>query len=801
MPDEQKPEINLEPSPPELPAAPLRRAKRKRSFKIDKQKIVDYILESHQKACDDRQERIDKRTERRAKLMGWLPEKDWPWVDCANFSVPIMQIANLKTRAALENAIKSVRPVMQSKALQRRNIAKQSAIDRTLDFQFFIENAGEKLIDELCGNFVEDEAVFGFVQWVKETQIIHDVRVLDGLDPTIDHIPQLLIALETIYSKHLSEAMKDEEGWIWEVVFQDDYEEQRIARVEFWETDDDKLEAHLAFKATTHDGPVIHVEDFEDIVFPVRSANLQSPSASNPRGAPWVDRVFITNRDTIRRRMDDKTYDVVTKEDWQDKIKGSKSDAGSGDQKDEVESEKDKQQGTRVTSADDREDLTGIMRFGRFDVNGDGLEEDVICWVLKDSKVLLKIALLTEIYPGIPIKRPFAHDAFIPISNRIYGISQSELLEQIQDMVQTLFDQHIDWGTITNTPMGFYRAASGLKPEQIAIEPGILHPLDNVTDVVFPTWPTKDSGFALNTIAVLQQFAQDIRGFSDMAVSGRVPTGKASALRTLGTTMSLLAQSDVRAEQVLRRLFSVLSGIYGMMHRLNRRFLPAEKEIRVIGMSAESEGAYITTGRDDVDADIDFEFKATLLNTNKQILSQSFEKSMAVLISPLAFQAGLITLDEIYNLVHDYEQSLDHDPDRYVKRPPNPMPGPKLLAEEVISMILRNEMPKGSPLETPQEHLQKLAAYMQSDEFGLMNQTQAVVLRDWMAMVQSVINQQMMMQQALASFQQQTGGQNGEGPGGVLSTLNQSIGTAENPPVNANELVDESVNMGNGGAQ
>lgn len=781
-----KPELSLVDAPP----TPERRPLRRRSFKIDKEQILGWICDTHQNELDARDDRKQRRIARREKLMGWLTPKDWPWEDASSVYLPIMQIANLKIRGVIENSLKSLRPMISAKARQRRNNTKEDSINRLLDYEFFLDNKGENLIDNFATCLVEDEAVFAIVNYVKDEQAYYDVRRLPPLDPAADLIVQILQTLPDLFPEMLSQRMTDEQGFEWEVVYSEN-QKTRKAKVSFYETEDN-LEAHIVKTVTAFDGPAVRILDFEDVVFPARVANLQPPSSQNSMGAPWVDIRFSVNLDTIRRRIKDRTYDQITPAEAKTDLEGGTSEAGTGNETDEEKAIRDLMEGTSIDFANKREDRPGIMRFGRLDVNGDGLDEDVIIWILEDPKILLKVSLLTEIYPGIPIRRPVASTAFLTIPNRVLGVSNSELLESLQDTCQDAMDQHINWGEITNTPMFFYRAASGVKPEPIYIEPGVGCPLDDPErDIQFPTWPTKDSTYAINVITILQQYIERIQMFSD-ASFGRVPTGKASAYRTMGTTMSLLAQGDARSEQVLRRAFAFFSDIYEMMHRLNRSFLSDQREIRLIGVAPEGEDGYITVDREELDADCDWEFKATLINTNKQTLSAALTETISMAITPMAFQMGLMDAQGAYKLLRDKTKALDLDPDQYWKRPPDPMPGPKLLAEEVLSTILANEIPIGGPLETPQEHLQKLVQFTQSDQFGFFNPAQVGILKQWIGKLQALINQQMMQQRALMDFQKQVGGP--EGPGGAPTTMQQP-GMGENPQVNSGEKIDESVGV------
>ena len=410
----------------------------------------------------------------------------------------------------------------------------------------------------------------------------------------------------------------------------------------------------------------------------------------------------------------------------------------------------------------------------------------------------MRARLLTEVYPGRPVRRPFAHESFIPIPNRVIGLSLDELLEPMQDGMMTMMNQHVDWGTITNIPWFAYRAASGFKPEPINLQPGEGIPLDDPSrDLAFPQFPSKDSGFALNTMAVLQQFTERIAMIND-ASYGRVPTGKASALRTVGTTMALLQQTDVRSEQVLRRLFHAIADIYQLFHSLNRRYLPDMKEFRSVGVARPGEEAYASATPEDIDADIDFEFKATLLNTNKQVLQQQLQSVMAIMVSPIALQLGLVTPEELYNLYSDFIKSADLDQERYMRRPPGVSAGPKLSAEDAMSMVIAGQTPFGLPKEPAMEHLQKMLMFMQDPRFKLLDMTQMQILQVYLEHVQQQViaelQQQMQMAQMAGGGGQQEGG-GGEGPGGVPTTFKAPGGVADNPPVNANETIDESVNM------
>lgn len=784
-------EVKLDSAPPEPTKT---RPKRKRRFSVDKDKFVAYVLACVSAEEDNWSNLIDRRKTRRAKLMGWA-QTAGPWDGSSDVNIPIMQIANLNVRGMLENALKAQRPMLESKATQKRNTTHQKAIDRILDNQFFVENKGESLIDDFCANFVEDEAAYLYTQWVKETDTYHDVRLLPGLDTEQPIEIQALMLLKELFPNLATEKMIDNDGWEWEVTTNEPGEAlPRVSSCKFWETDDGMLEAHIVSRMTTFNGPCVSVPDFEDIIYPARSANLQPPMASNPNGAPWVARFTVVSKDTIERRIKDHTYDQIKDESpEEERIDAGKSDINSGEQSEEPKEQKDLMAGIDIASATEHDPITQIVWYGRWDVNGDGLEEDIIAWILRDTKVLCKVTLLSEIYPGLPIRRPFSAASYIPTSNRVLGMSQSEFLESFQDAMKTALDQHLNWGEITNTPFFTYRAASGMKAEPIRIEPGMGYPLDDPQrDIAFPTWPTKDSTFAINTITMLQQYVERIEPLSNDTSLGRIPMGRSSALRNTGSLMAMLGQTNKRAEQILRRMFAALSDCFSMMHRLNRRFLPDHKEVRVIGKSEQSEDAYLTIKRENLDADVDFEFKGTLLNTDKAQLAAAMDQILALVISPVAFQAGMVTFDEMYTAFANKCRALDQDPDLYFKRPPAMWAGPKLMAEEVISTILAGEQPQGQPMEPPQIHLQKLMAFTQTNEFGFYGPPQVEMLKQWMAAIQQRLMQEQQMMMAMQQFQQQQPG--GEQTPGMQAQP-PDIGPGSNGATGPNQKLDETIGV------
>ncbi|MGH9876030.1 MAG: portal protein [Nitrososphaerales archaeon] len=761
-----------EPTVEELQQTRSRRLKP--SLKIDKEAVVAFVLDNLRNDLDDRSDWNSKRMERYAKLRGWLPEKDFPIGNySSNIWIPIMLITSMRLKASLENAVKSTRPLMQAKATQRRNVEREENISRLLDFQIFDEADGETQIDSFINNFVDDGTAIAFIRWVKKDETIRDVRILPGLPRDIpEDVPIRVIlgqAVDALFNEILAMApQQDSEypDWDYDVVYRDAHGHERHALVSFYETEDTKLEACITQRVTTYDGPAIEIEDLEDIVIPIRCANLQPPGPENPYGALYVNRICKTNVDAIIRLKLNGTYDLLDDEGLE-RIRHA-SNWPQGTDEDQPKEQKDLLLGVM----DNRRDKTTryiVESYARWDIDGDGLEEDVIFWVERETKLLLRARLLSDVYPGLPIRRPFAESRLFPIPNSFYGVGMPELEEPLQDLLKTLIDMNFDWGLITNVPFGFYRPASGIKREDMTLKPGTLYPVDRPQeDIVFPTW-NRDMSWVVNTFTMLRNLDDKLAMQSDLQF-GKVPTGQASALRTLGTTAALLQQGDMRSEQILRRLFHGIAQIFSIVHRLDRRYLPKHKEIRVLGASEQGEEPFADLTNDQIDADVDFDFRATMLNTNKQVVGQALNEIASLLVSPIALQAGLVTPENFYKLFRDMIKSKDFDPDRYLQRPPMAAAGPKLLAEEVISTILAGEIPVGQPMEPPADHFAKLQAFIQSDQVGLLNDSQMKLFASWMQNIMLLLQQMMQQQQLMAAVAQSEGGPESE-LGGVPTTF------------------------------
>jgi len=775
---------------------------RQRRARMDDEKreeIVHRVLKFAEDDIDARVDDRERRLQRYAKYRQWTEGKELPWENSSDIALSDMTEAALNLQDTLVNAILSSRPVVSANALKKENSDKETSIDRVLDSQFFVEQEGEKTVEELAELFLIDGVFTAYTPWIRENRHVTDIRIFEKIP--LDAVPS------AYFEKLLSQEFPgqnyylagDKDGWDYRM--EQENPELSDAKISFYtNSDTDEVEMIIKRMTEVYNGPRTIVKDYEDVLVPPRVANLQPPSPKNPGGAPHVILVDYPTVDEVESLKRDGFYDL-----FRDKVEEDKLGLRSrDDSRDEFKKQKDVMQGEqddKFPTDPKHRTMTRYICFDVYDLDGDGVAEDVIFWVLKEDKTLLKAVAMTELFPSDPPRRPLAETNFLPIKGRREGISILELMEGTHDFLKETLDQGMDGGTLATTPFFFYRAASSLKPEILRPWPGDGIPLsDPQRDINFPQIPF-DGSFALNAFGLGRQLQERLTLVGDLQ-AGRVPQGKSSALRTVGGINTILAQGEARPERVLRRFFMGFSEIYKQMHELNQHFFPDEKQIRVLGITDPGENPYPKIVRKkDLSGRFVWDFRASILNASKVAKQQGLDRMMTILINPLMIQLGIVGPEEIFRMVRDSAQFSGVHPDRYLKEPTPGAGKPRLTANEAISIIFDHMIPDGFPAEpSAEDHLKQLQGFMKDDRFGLLDHAQLELFRIWLTQIAQLSVQEQSQEEIAKlsdNFQKKLALTSGDERGnGTTPPVDQSP-----PPVNRNELFDETLpGAGGGGA-
>jgi hypothetical protein len=228
--------------------------------------------------------------------------------------------------------------------------------------------------------------------------------------------------------------------------------------------------------------------------------------------------------------------------------------------------------------------------------------------------------------------------------------------------------------------------------------------------------------------------------------------------------MALLAgQGEARPERILRRFFSIFVQVWAQSHELNKRFLPRNKQIRILG--SVNDAAYQEIeDRQAISGRFDFEFAANAINMSKQAMQQSLSEYGQAVFSPIALQSGIADPGGLYRFLADYGKALGVDPRRYINEPAPGVGQQPITADEAIAVILGGRMPVGAPAEPggAMGHLMALEQFANADELmGQLSAEQADLFASYFRNIMALAQQQAQQQAALAEAagQQQAGGQ------------------------------------------
>lgn len=794
---------------------------RSESVRFDQAEIFERVKAFYDQDVEDRHPDIEARLQRYAKYRMWTEGSGGPWPGSSDVSLSDMMEKSLRVQDTLHNAVMAQRPPVIAKAMHKGNQEKENTVAQLLDWQFFEEGRGETVVGELSEAFINDGVYTAFIPWVKEVKTLSKVLIVDGIPPDRYPADYFIEFLQAFFGQDTVVKALGNTEQPWDFTMEKAFGNEngdgvkKRAEAHFYTRGDRKLDLVIKETTTVFDGPLVRVLDYDDVLHPVRAANLQPPGPANPGGATHVILRDYPTKDEIRRLAKSKFYDKLSADDLA-KLDGLTRDGNGHEdreqqQKDDLAGKNEEPKHDKATSHDT---LTRLIVFDRYDIDGDGLDEDVMFWVIWELKAVVKAKVLQEMYPSLrPIHpRPFGEAALFPVRGRRCGISMLEMLEGLHDAAKTLFDQTIDANSMGIVPFGFYRPTSSMQSEVINLSPGELYPLqDPSRDVNMPQIGNPQAmGMALNLMTIVQQMGERVSVVGDLQL-GRVPAGKSAALRTTSNMNLLAGQGEARPERMLRRFFMGLVQIFQVMHDHNQYFLPKQKQIRITGQTKPGQDPYLDiTDRSMIAGEYQFTFMANALNTSKVQLQQTLQTLLGTYVNALAIQLGVTSSETIYNLFRDYGKALGADPEgsRYINPPTPGLMGPKLLAEEAMTMLLQGQTPDGSPLEAGgwAEHLGKIQQYAQqlmdpAVDTGAISPEVGQLIQGYMAMAAQRAAEEQQQQQMLAAAQQFGEGQGGSAPVG-RPPENAPGNLTANPTVSAgNDLMDETLPTAGGGGQ
>ncbi len=195
--------------------------------------------------------------------------------------------------------------------------------------------------------------------------------------------------------------------------------------------------------------------------------------------------------------------------------------------------------------------------YGKYDINGDDKDEEIVAFVCPKYKVLLGWML-----SPFPV-RPFFHYQIIPMEGRPYGKGVPEFLIGMRDMTDAVFNQMIDRGSITNNPPVI--VPSDHEDELNPFGPGVKWKTENPAGYRVLELP-KSEQMEFAKINFLLGMVQKLFGVMDYAVAD---TGGLAGNRTASGIASVIGEGNIKFDDMIRALQDINEDLYEFIVNLN----------------------------------------------------------------------------------------------------------------------------------------------------------------------------------------------------------------------------------------
>ncbi len=204
-----------------------------------------------------------------------------------------------------------------------------------------------------------------------------------------------------------------------------------------------------------------------------------------------------------------------------------------------------------------REPILIYEWYGKYDINEDNKDEEIVAFVIPKYKVL--IGWMLSPFP----KRPFFHYQIIPMEGRATGKGVPEFLVGLRDMIDAIFNQMIDRGSINNNPPII--VPSNHEDELNPFGPGVKWKEEVPGSIRVLELP-KSEQMEFAKMEFLLGMVQKLFGVMDYAVAD---TGGLAGNRTATGIASVIGEGNIKFDDMIRALQDINEDLYDFIVNLN----------------------------------------------------------------------------------------------------------------------------------------------------------------------------------------------------------------------------------------
>ena len=315
------------------------------------------------------------------------------------------------------------------------------------------------------------------------------------------------------------------------------------------------------------------------------------------------------------------------------------------------------------------------------DLDDDGYPEPYIVTVEEASKKVLRIVarfneegiIINESRKVISINaiQYYTKYGFIPNPDGgFYDIGFGRLLGPLNNSANTIINQLVDAGSLSNLQAGFIGKGLRIKMGESRFQPGEWKAVNAVGDdlkkQIFPLPVREPSQVLFNLLDLLLKSGKELASVAEIFV-GKMPGQNTPAT----TTMASIEQGMKVFTAVYKRVYRALQSEFRKIYKLNREYMNPEEYISVLDEPVQQED--YKGPEDDIIPGAD---PTAVSSQEKQAKVQALMQILQLgTLDPMA-------VTQLYLEAHEIPE-----PQKYMKQPSPPPPDPKMEALKMKAQV------------------------------------------------------------------------------------------------------------------
>lgn len=365
---------------------------------------------------------------------------------------------------------------------------------------------------------------------------------------------------------------------------------------------------------------------------------------------------------------------------------------------------------------DDTTPYTMLEQHTYLDLDDDGYAEPYIITVEEVTKQVLRIVprfssedvIMTEAQKVVSIeaKQYYTKYGFIPNPDGgFYDIGFGRLLGPLNNSANTIINQLVDAGSLSNLQAGFIGKGLRIKMGESRFQPGEWKAVNAIGDdlkkQIFPLPVREPSQVLFNLLDLLLKSGKELASVAEIFV-GKMPGQNTPAT----TTMATIEQGMKVFTAVYKRVYRALTSEFRKLYKLNKEYMNPQEYIAVLDepiQQSDYEGS-----EDDVIPGAD---PTAVSSQEKQAKVQALMQLLQLgTIDPMA-------VTQLYLEAHEIPE-----PQKYMKQPQQPQPDPKQQELQLKAQLEQQKAQRDNQMAAQKMQLDAMTKEQEIAHKAKMNQ-------------------------------------------------------------------------------